>query len=214
MSETLNHPEHERLQAYAAKELEGGDTAVIDAHLTTCARCRAEVEELHSLFVMLSSLAYHAPAAGFADRVMARVRVRQPWFARAADWLAGLAPKSTRAWALTAAMVALPAVATTGLIWWLMSRPGVTVQGLWVISSEFAARALSGAWSWAWSYVAGSALASWAAGAAEVVASVGRGGLGLGVVMFATLTAASVWILYQNLFRTEARRTDYASFVF
>ena len=214
MSETLNHPEHERLQAYVAKELDGGDTAVVDAHLTACARCRVEVEELHSLFAMLSSLAYHAPAAGFADRVMARVRVRQPWFARAAEWLASLTPKSTRGWALATAVVALPAAATTGLVWWLMSRPGVTVQGLWVLSTDFAGRALSGAWTWAWSYLAGSTLASWTAGVAEVMASVGRGGLGLGLVMFATLTAASIWILYQNLFRTEARRTDYASFVF
>lgn len=214
MSETLKHPAHERLQAYVAEELDGGDAAVIDAHLTGCARCRVEVEELQTLFAMLSSLAYHSPAAGFADRVMARVQVRQPWFARAAEWLAGLAPKSTRGWALATAMVALPAAATTGLVWWLMSRPGVTVQGLWVISTEFAARVLSGAWAWASSQIAGSALASWAAVAAEVVASVGRGGIGLGLVMFATLTAASIWILYENLFRTNARRTDYASFVF
>ena len=214
MSDTLRHPDPERLQALVEESLDGPGTAQVQAHLTTCTRCRSEVEELRSLFGMLSSLAYHAPAAGFADRVMAGVRIRQPWHARAAEWLDRLAPKTTRGWAVATSMVALPAVALSALLWWLMSRPGVTVQGLWVMSTEFAGRGLDGAWGWLWSHVTASSLAAWATSAGEVVASVGRGGIGLGVVMFVTLTAASIWILYKNLFRTEARRTDYASFVF
>lgn len=214
MSETLNHPEHERLQALVEDSLEPADAAVVQSHLADCARCRGEVEELRSLFAMLSALPHHAPAGGFADRVMARVRVRRPWFVRVEEWLQRLAPKTTRGWAVAAAMVGLPVTATTALIWWLMSRPGVTAQGLWVMSTDFAARALAGAWAWVWVRLADSTLAGWTASALELAAEVGRGGLGLGVVMFFTLTAASIWILYQNLFRTEARRTDYASFVF
>lgn len=214
MSDTPRHPDAERLHAFVEETLDAGGAAVVDAHLTACTRCSAEVEELRSLFGMLSGLAHHAPASGFADRVMAGVRVRRPWHARAAEWLDRLAPKTTRGWAFASGMVALPAVALTALTWWLMSRPGVTVQGLWVISTEYAGRALDGAWAWLWANVAGSALAAWATSVSEIVASAGRGGIGLGAVMFMTLTAASVWILYQNLFRTKARRTDYASFVF
>ncbi|HUG42118.1 MAG TPA: zf-HC2 domain-containing protein [Longimicrobiales bacterium] len=214
MSETLKHPDQERLQAFVEESLDGADAAVVASHLATCPRCRVEVEELQTLFGMLSSLAYHAPAAGFADRIMAGVRVRRPWFAVVEEWLERLAPKTARGWAFTSAMVALPAVATTALVWWLMTRPGVTVQGLWVISSDFASRALIGARGWAWARFADSTLAGWVTSTAELVAAAGRGGIGLGVVMFATLMAASIWILYQNLFRTEARRTDYASFVF
>ena len=217
MSERLGHPEHERLQALVEESLDGADAAVVESHLATCARCRADVEELRSLFAMLSSIPQHAPGAGFADRVMARVRVRRPWFAWAADWaewLGRLAPQTTRGWAVASTMVALPTAAIAALTWWIMSRPGVTPQGLWVMSTGYAGRGLSGAWSWLWARVAGSGLAAWATSLAEVAATVGRGGLGLGVVMFLTLTAASIWVLYQNLFRTEERRTDYASFVF
>ena len=214
MSDTLRHPDTERLQAFVEESLDEGPAAVVDAHISACTRCRSEVEELRSLFGMLSGLSHFAPAAGFADRVMAGVRVRQPWFARALEWLDRLAPKTTRGWAVATAMVALPALALTALTWWLFSRPGVTAQGLWVMATDFGGRAAGGAWAWLWSNVASSALAAWVTSASEVVASVGRGGIGLGVVMFATLTAASVWILYQNLFRTQSRRTDYATFVF
>lgn len=210
----MNHPEHERLHEFVEASLDAADTAVVESHLATCATCRVEVEELQSLFSGLSSLPYHAPPAGFAERVMAHVKVRRPWFAWVEDWLDRLAPRTTRAWALTSAMVALPAVATTTLVWWVLSRPGVTVQGLWVMATEFAGRAASVAGSWAWAQLAGSNLAGWAISLTEAGAALGRGGLGLGLVMFATLTAASIWILYRNLFRTESRRTDYATFVF
>ena len=214
VSETLNHPDHDRLQAFVEEDLESADAAAVASHVGGCARCRTEVEELQSLFGMLSSLAYHAPAAGFTDRVMARVRVRRPWHAWASEWAARLTPRTTRGWALASAMVALPAVAVTTLVWWLVSRPGVTAQGLWVMSTDVAGRGLSIGWAWLWSHLTTSTLAAWVGAAAELASSAGRGGIGLGVVMFATLTAASIWILYQNLFRTESRRTDYASFVF
>lgn len=214
MSEAFNHPGHERLQALVEDDLDRGDAAVVASHLAECARCRAEVEELRSLFGMLSSLAYHAPSAGFADRVMARVTVRRPWAARIEEWLARLAPKTARGWALATAMVALPALVMASLVWWVMSRPGVTLQGLWVMTTDFGGRALTGAWAWTWARLAQSSLAGWATALVDLADAAGRGGIGLGVVMFATLTTASAWILYQNLFRTETRRTDYASFVF
>jgi hypothetical protein len=45
--------------------------------------------------------------------------------------------------------------------------------------------------------------------------SLGRGELGLAAVMFgATMTAASVYVLYENLFRPRTRRAEHASFVF
>lgn len=214
MSETTGHLSTERLHAWVEDSLDGGDAAVVESHLETCARCRAEVEELRSLFGLLSAVPYHSPGAGFADSVMARVRVRKPWFAWVNEWLERLSPRTTRGWAVATAIVALPAAGLTALTWWIVSRPGVTAQGLWVISTDFAARALGGASAWLWSRLASSAVAGWLATGTEAAASVGRGGIGLGVVMFITLTAASIWILYHNLFRSQPRRTDYASFVF
>ncbi|HUE77701.1 MAG TPA: hypothetical protein VMM83_07145 [Longimicrobiales bacterium] len=218
MSDTLNHPEPERLQAFVEASLDGEAAAAVDAHVASCSLCEGEVEQLRSLFEMLSGLAYHAPAAGFVDRVMTQVRVRQPWFAWAEqwarEWAERLTPKSTRALALTSALVALPAIAMAALVWWVLSRPGVSVQSLWVIGTDVAERATASMVTWLWSHVAGSSLAAWASSTAELVGSLGRGGVGLAAVMFATLTAASIWILYQNLFRTEGRRSDYASYVF
>jgi hypothetical protein len=48
----------------------------------------------------------------------------------------------------------------------------------------------------------------------EFMGSVGSGEIGLALVMFAALTAGSIYILYQNLFRTrQQRRIVHASFV-
>ena len=214
MSDFHIHPESERLNAFVEGDLEADAETSLGAHLTTCSRCRSEVDELRTMFDMLSDLTHFAPAAGFADRVMAGVRVRQPWHARAAEWLERLAPQTTRGWVVATAMVALPAIALTALSWWVLSRPGVTAQGLWVISTDFGGEALNTAWAWLWSHLTSSALAAWAGSVGGLLESLGRGGIGLGLVMFVTLTAASIWILYNNLFRSESRRTDYASYVF
>ena len=214
MSDSLNHPGRERLQAFVEADLDDAATAVVDSHLTGCPRCRAEVEELHSLFEMLSSLPRLAPSAGFSDRIMARVRVRRPWFVRVSDWVEQFTPRTTHGWAVAAAVLALPVIGASLLTWWLISQPGVTPQGLWLIASDFTAQAMTTSWEWGWARFTESRIAAWLIGALDLVGAVGRGELGLAVVMFASLTAASVWILYQNLFRPEARRTDYASYVF
>lgn len=214
MSEPRNHPEPERLEAYVEASLDAAGDAAVRAHLAACPRCREEVEELQSLFSLLAELGHFSPGAAFADRVMVGVRIRRPWFAAAAEWLDRLAPKTTRGWAVAIALIALPVLGAGLLAWWLISQPGVTAQGLWLVGSDLAARSVSTGWQWALGRVAESTFAAQALSLLDAATAIGRGGLGLAVVMFATLTAASVWILYQNLFRTEARRSDYASYVF
>lgn len=217
MSETLNHLSEERLHDYVEEGLDVAERAVVDRHLSTCTRCRAEVEELRSLFLAFRALPSLAPSASFADRVMAKVRVRRPALAWVAEWagaLDRLTPQTTRGWAAVTGLVALPVVAVTVLLWWLLSQPGVTPQSLWLIASTVSGDALATGWQWTWTRLAGSAAAAYAFQLVELVSSVGRGEIGLAVVMFATATAASVYVLYQNLFRTNARRTEHASYVF
>ena len=214
MSETLNHPGSERLQELVEGNLDGAERAVLDSHLATCAHCQAEVEEIRTLFEMLSDLPELAPSAVFADRVMARVRVRRPAFAWASAWAERLTPKTTRAWALASALFALPLVGVTALMWWLVSQPGVNAQGLWLVLSGLVREGFSTGMEWVWARLASSTLAVWVSNGMELLDATGRGEIGLALVMFATLTAASIWILYKNLFRTEARSTDYASYVF
>lgn len=213
-----NHPSAERLNAFVEETLGGSDRVEVQKHLGSCAECREEAAELRSLFVALSTLPAFAPSSGFADRVMTGVRVRtpvlQPAFAGASAWVERLTPQSTRGWAAAAAVLALPVLAATLLVTWLMSQPGVTPQGLWTVTTTFTGEALGSGWHWAWTRFAETAVAAWMVQAAELLDQLGRGEIGLAVVMFAVMTAGSTYVLYQNLFRTEARRTQHASYVF
>lgn len=217
MSETLNHLSEERLHGFVEDSLDGAERAAVDRHLTACTRCRGEVDELRSLFLAFQELPVLAPSAGFADRVMEKVRVRQPALAWVSEWagsLERLVPQSTRGWAAVTGVFALPVVAATLLVWWLMSQPHVTPQSLWLIATSVTGEVVATSWQWAWARIAESTAASFAYQLVDLVGSVGRGEIGLAVVMFATATAASIYVLYQNLFRTNARRTEHASYVF
>lgn len=214
MSETLNHPSPDRLEALVEATLDGAAQAVVESHLATCERCQAEVADLRSLFEALSALPEVAPSAGFADRVMKGVRVRRPVLAWLNEWIERLTPATNRGWAIAAAVVAMPVLASTALVWWLLSHPEVSVESLWLVASTMMSEGLSSGWQWVWASLAGSGLAVWASGLMDLAESLGRGGLGLAAVMFATLTVGSVYVLYQNLFRTNARRTEHASYLF
>jgi anti-sigma factor RsiW len=214
VSDTRSHPSPERLHDLVEGSLDGAELRAVDSHLTGCPECREEVAELRSLFGALSGLTRFEPSVGFADRVMAGVRVRRPAFAGASAWVERVTPQTTRGWAAAAAVLALPVIGATVLVSWLMAQPGVTLQGLWTLTGRLAGEALSSGWQWAWARFAGTTLAGWLAQGLEVAGSVGRGEVGLAVVLFATLTAGSIYVLYQNLFRPEARRSEHASYVF
>ncbi|MFP4622611.1 MAG: anti-sigma factor family protein [Gemmatimonadota bacterium] len=213
MSERL-HPSTERLQAYAEESLDGAERAAVRAHVVECAECGAEVAELRSLFEALSGLTAFAPSAGFADRVMTEVRVRKPAFAGITAWTERLVPQTTRAWAAAAAVLALPVVGASLLVGWVMSQPGVTAQGLWTLANDALGQVLSTSWHWALARFAGTSIATWLTQALELVGSLGHRDIGLAAVTFALVTVGSIYVLYQNLFRTQARRTEHASYVF
>lgn len=218
MSENAQHPATERLQELVEESLDERQRVAVESHLSVCATCRQEVEELQTLFGALSGLSTFAPSAGFANAVMAKVRVPvpalAPVFAGAGAWIERVIPQTTRGWAAAAAMLALPLLGATLLVTWLMAQPGVTPQGLWTLTSEFAGNAASSGWQWAWARFAGTTLAAWLSQAAELAQTVGRGEIGLAAVAFATMTAGSAYVLYQNLFRPEVGRTQHATYVF
>ena len=54
----------------------------ISMHLADCSRCRVEAERERKVILELVQLPKFAPSAGFADRVMARVKVATP----SGDW--------------------------------------------------------------------------------------------------------------------------------
>ncbi len=214
MSETLNHPAPERLEAFVEDALDGADQAVVGSHLATCERCQTEVAELRSLFEALSTLPELSPSMGFADRVMKGVRVRRPVMELVNEWIERMTPATDRGWAIATALVAMPVLVVGFVAWWILSHPEVSVQGLWLVANVMVGEAAASAWQWTVGTVASSNLALWTASALDLAAALGRGGLGLAAVMFATMTVLSVYVLYENLFRTSARRTEHASFLF
>ena len=52
-------------------------------HLADCSLCRVEAERERKIILELVQLPKFAPSAGFADRVMAKVRVATP----SGDWM-------------------------------------------------------------------------------------------------------------------------------
>ena len=74
-SHFTDHPSAERLQAFLEGEAPAKELVALEAHVTSCARCAADLESWRGLFEGLGSLRAHRPFEGFADRVMAHVVV-------------------------------------------------------------------------------------------------------------------------------------------
>ena len=75
MSETdLHHLTPDEIELWA----QGLLPAARALHLSQCAACLATAERERKLFVQLAQLERFAPAAEFADNVMAQVRIATP----------------------------------------------------------------------------------------------------------------------------------------
>jgi anti-sigma factor RsiW len=215
VSESLHHPTPDRLEALVEGTLPDGDRVVLESHVLGCVRCQGEVEEWRALFAALSELPRFAPSVGFAERVLAGVRVSRPWYVRVGAALGRLLPTSTFGWSALAAVLGLPVILGAGALVWLLSYPTLTFGDL---SYFLAIRAIA-------------ALQAGAAGAAglllentatlravqtgrSILSGAGLKELGLAISLFSTLTALSLWVLYANLFRTTTRERSYATFSF
>ncbi len=204
------HPTPERLESYVEGALDDAERAVIESHLVTCARCQAEADEWKAVFAALSSLPRFAPSPGFADRVMAGVQVRQPWTVRVMDLLRRLVPSGTTGWLLATALLALPVVTMGGLLAWLLSRPGITPETLWLFVRHRVSDGLMSLAGRAGAAVLESSTAQWVWDFAQrVFERVDTTQLGVAAAAFAVMTVVALWILYDNLFRTSSREKHY-----
>ncbi|MDP8987200.1 MAG: zf-HC2 domain-containing protein, partial [Actinomycetota bacterium] len=78
MSGELRHAEiEELLGAYALDAVEPADRDLVDEHLSTCARCRAEVAEHREVAALLAHSGAPAPA-GLWDRIAAALEGGEP----------------------------------------------------------------------------------------------------------------------------------------
>ena len=220
MKDPILHPLSEKLQAYVDNQVDAADRAVLESHLLGCALCKGEVEEWRSLFAMLSTMPQVAPSRGFANRVMAHIELPDPWYARlparVAAQLRTFVPKTTRGWTVATACLALPIVGFAALAAWLMSKPYITAQGLVSFTYEKVQGTFEALASGTVSSVLQSDVALFAARGLDAVTSAGVGAAGALIFAVSMATALSAWVLYQNLFRSNAARENrhYASYSF
>lgn len=215
MSESVSHPRPERLEAYVEGSLSDGDRAVVDSHLLTCPRCQTAVDEWQALFAALAEAPRPAPSAGFVDRVMAGVHVRQPLAARIMALVARLIPKTTAAWAAVTALLALPILAVGGAAAWLLSKPWITLQGLWLFVTTRAARTLTALAGSTADALLATGVGAWADGSLRAMAQGWDASqLGLGLALFAVAISISVLILYRYLIRTPTQDSNHVSYCF
>ena len=220
MKDHPNHPIAERLQGFVEKTLDSADFAVVESHLVDCRQCQAEVEEWRSLFAMLATMPQLAPSPKFAEHVMAHITLPDPWYARAvakaSEQIRVFTPRTSRGWAFAAASFSLPLAAFSALVFWMMSKPYLTPQGMVAFAYERVTALTSATAGTVMGNLLQSDVALFFARGLETLSHAGLGAAG---ALFGGITmtiALSAWFLYQNLFRTTATRKDrnYASYSF
>ncbi len=206
------HPASEEVEAYVAGSLAEADRAVLESHLVGCEQCAAEIEEWRALFSGLAALPHLEPAPGFVDRVMASVHVHQPWQARVAALLRRLAPTTTGGWFLVTALLALPGLTMGGALTWLLSRPWLSLEELWIFFTFRAEALLLAVARRAGAMIIESQTTLRVVdGVKQLLTWIGAPGIGAAVVIGAALITLSVWTLYQNLFRHSKRGGSHAT---
>jgi anti-sigma factor RsiW len=208
----------ERLQDYVDGVLPEPQMARIETHLDGCGACRTEAATWKELVRRIETLPELAPSAGFAQRVMAHVRigqlVREPVAVSTRDrvlaWAGGLVPRTQKAWAVISGVAVTPATVVALLAYAVFSNPAVTPGYLasflwWKVSG--AATAVAGL---AADTLFENAIMFYAYSALEALA--GAPVLGAMVtVSLAAATSVSGWVLYRNLFPTPKVDGQYAT---
>lgn len=194
------HLSGRRLQELADGALPRRRGTLANAHLAACRDCESRLAGWRRLIAALEALPSFAPAAGFAESVMARWREMAEGTTdggRAAPrWR--LSPRSPRGWVLAGTLTGMPVAAFAAVAAFLSTVPQLTAGGLltylwWQArdavavfgSSLLAAVMQSGAAFRAYS------LADYliASPATALAAAAG----------FTTLMLSSVWVLHRNI---------------
>jgi anti-sigma factor RsiW len=157
VSDKLNHPSEDRLEAYVEDTLDGAARSALESHLATCAGVETEVAELRSLFEALASLP-ELVALGGLRRSGDEGRARAAPAARPCQRLGRAAhAQYDRGWAMATAVLAMPVLASAALVWWMLSQPGVSAQEpLALVASSLPATRCPAGWQWLWMTFAGS----------------------------------------------------------
>lgn len=100
----------------------GFGVAPLRAHVAGCELCAAELEDARAVVEALDHLPHFSPSPLFADRVMARTQVFQPWHVAALDTARKAIPTSTPARVLVGVAASTTALILTTLTIFLVTR--------------------------------------------------------------------------------------------
>lgn len=219
MSDSILHPDTERLQSFVEGTLDEGGRAVLESHLVACTACHSEVEEWRSLFTVLATMPQFSPSPKFADHIMSAIQLPDPWYVRAlvrvGDRAQRYAPKTSRGWALAAACLALPMTLFAVLATWLLSKPYMTASNIFAFTLHRGEAFLNSAARGVISQALQTDVALFVVRQLDALTSAGVGAAGTLLAVVAVTTIVSIYILYQNLFRAKAHKNDhYASYSF
>ena len=220
MNNPIHHPAAETLQSFVEGLLDGSDRAVLESHLLGCAECQSEVEEWRSLYLALGAMPLLAPSRGFTNRVMAHVRLPDPWYVRVPALVGArlqvFVPQTTRGWAIATACLALPMLFIAAVTAWVLSKPYITVNSVLAFTYEKGNEVLDSVAAGTMATVLQSDIALFAVRGLDALRNAGLGAAGALAVAVSMATALSAWVLYQNLFRTPMKRENrhYASYSF
>lgn len=100
----------------------GFGVAPLRAHVAGCAECAAELDEARAVVEALDDLPHFTPSPLFADRVMARTQIFQPWHVAALDTARSAIPSRGPARVLVAIAASTTAVIFTTLTVFLVTQ--------------------------------------------------------------------------------------------
>jgi anti-sigma factor RsiW len=201
------------IQDYLENLLPAQPAARLEAHLTSCAACRSEVQQWRTLLGSIGPLGHFAPRSGFAERVMAQVLVPAPapvsigtWSSlpgRVLAWARSFLPKTRHGWAVAGGLASAPTITMAALVYLVFSRPLLTV-GNFGSYLAWKASALLGTFA---TTVSESVLESpvflrvysLLEPLAQSPVLLGFGGLALSL-----LSVGALWVLYRNLIITPS----------
>lgn len=114
----------------------GFGVAPLRAHVEACADCRTRLDEARVVADALERLPHFAPRSGFAERVMGRVQVVEPWHVAALGSARRLIPESRPLRVLAAAGVALTSVTISASAVWIALSADLTVGSATVVAGR------------------------------------------------------------------------------
>jgi len=114
----------------------GFGVAPLRAHVDGCAECRARLDEARLVADSLERLPHFTPRTGFADRVLTRVQIVEPWHVAARDTARRFIPESRSLRVVLLALAGLSSVALSASAVWIMLSANLTFGSATVVTGR------------------------------------------------------------------------------